>query len=87
VPTEAELRQHLQDAGFVIRSWEDKTPVALEWFEEMGKKWAGTKPSPLGIHVLIGPDIRPMSANLRTSLREGRAKLIQAVCVAGAARP
>ncbi|MBX3513926.1 MAG: methyltransferase domain-containing protein [Xanthobacteraceae bacterium] len=82
VPTEAELKQHLQNAGFTVRSWEDKTQVALQWFEEMEKKWAGTKPSPLGIHVLIGPDIRPMSTNLRTNLREGRAKLIQAVCEA-----
>ncbi|MBX3518649.1 MAG: class I SAM-dependent methyltransferase [Xanthobacteraceae bacterium] len=82
VPTESELKQYLQDAGFTVLSWEDKTKVALQWFEEMEKKWAGTKPSPLGIHVLIGPDIRPMSANLRTNLREGRAKLIQAVCKA-----
>lgn len=82
VPTESELKKHLQDAGFSILSWEDKTQVALDWFEEMEKKWAGAKPSPLGIHVLIGPDIRPMSANLRTNLREGRAKLIQAVCEA-----
>lgn len=79
VLTEPQLKKHLQDAGFSLVSWEDKTQAALQWFEEMEKKWSGTKPSPLGIHVLIGPDIRPMSANLRANLRDGRAKLVQAV--------
>lgn len=82
VLSEQQMKKYLQDAGFSIISWEDKTQAALQWFEEMEKKWAGTKPSPLGIHVLIGPDIRPMSANLRANLRDGRAKLIQAVCEA-----
>lgn len=79
VLTEPSLKQLLQEAGFTQLSWEDKTEVALQWFDEMEKKWAGTKPSPLGIHVLIGPEIRPMSANLRANLRDGRAKLVQAI--------
>lgn len=79
VLTELQLKQFLSDAGFTPLSWEDKTEVALQWFDEMEKKWAGTKPSPLGIHVLIGPEIRPMSANLRANLRDGRAKLVQAI--------
>jgi SAM-dependent methyltransferase len=79
VPTEPAMKKLLLDAGFSELSWEDKTAAALQWFDEMQKKWAGAKPSPLGIHVLIGPDIRAMSGNLRTNLQEGRAKLIQAV--------
>lgn len=76
---EPEMKKLLHDAGFSLVSWEDKTSTALAWFDEMQKKWAGTKPSPLGIHVLIGPEIRAMSANLRTNLEQGRAKLVQAV--------
>lgn len=76
---EPAMKELLRDAGFSELSWEDKTATALQWFDEMQKKWAAAKPSPLGIHVLIGPDIRAMSGNLRTNLQEGRAKLIQAV--------
>jgi len=79
VLTEPEMKKLLDDAGFSLLSWEDKTATALQWFDEMQKKWAGAKPSPLGIHVLIGPDIRVMSANLRANLQDGRTKLVQAV--------
>lgn len=79
VLTEPKMKEAIEDAGFSPISWEDKTDAALQWFDEMEKKWAGAKPSPLGIHVLIGPDIRVMSANLRTNLQEGRAKLVQAI--------
>lgn len=79
VVTEPNMRELLAQSGFSPVSWEDKTEAALLWFEDMQKKWAGAQPSALGIHVLIGPEIRAMSGNLRTNLQEGRAKLIQAV--------
>lgn len=79
VVTEPDMRELLAQSGFSSVSWEDKTEAALLWFQEMQMKWAGAQPSALGIHVLIGPEIRAMSSNLRTNLQEGRAKLVQVV--------
>ncbi len=79
VVTEPDMRELLAQSGFSPVSWEDKTEAALLWFQDMQMKWAGAQPSALGIHVLIGPEIRAMSSNLRTNLQEGRAKLVQVV--------
>lgn len=80
------MRTALEQAGFEVVSWDDRTPAAVEWFAEQHKaraaaQAAGQKagPPPLGLHVAMGPDFPALGANLGRNLREGRAGIVQAV--------
>jgi len=59
--------------------WRDVTVEALDWFTEVGRRNRAAGPSPLGLHLVMGPAFRDKVRNLRANLSEGRAALIQAV--------
>ncbi len=69
----------LAEAGFSTTHWADLTEPAGK---AMRQFLAGEQP-PLGLHVFV-PDFRIKAANLVRNLTEDRARLIQAVLVAGA---
>jgi SAM-dependent methyltransferase len=76
------MRTALERAGFDVVSWEDHTQSAVEWFTAQQKARAaaqGAAPSPLGLHVAMGPDFPALGANLGRNLREGRVGIVQAV--------
>jgi SAM-dependent methyltransferase len=71
----------LEQQGFRVVAWANRTEAGVAWFEEQQKAraQAAASPPPLGLHVAMGPDFPAMAANLGRNLREARAGLVQAV--------
>lgn len=72
-----EMRLLLEEAGFEILSWRDTTGLGREWFRAVRQKMQDKGPSPLGVHVLLGPDFQTMAQNLVRNLEENRIALIE----------
>lgn len=77
--TPEELRRLLHASGLTITTWEDTTAAARAWFSDLVERLRETGTSPLGFHVLMGPDFRVMAQNQRRNLEEGRIVLAQVV--------
>jgi SAM-dependent methyltransferase len=74
-----DVRSSLPRLGFTETAWVDVTPSALAWYQNRTARTADAPPQPLGIHVLIGPEIREMGRNMLRNLQENRVAPIQAV--------
>jgi len=79
VVTPDELRTLLEQARFRIVDWADTTDAARAWFTSLADKIRKEGLSPLGFHVLLGPDFKDMAQNQRRNLEEGRIVLAQVV--------
>jgi len=78
--TPEELRTLLAASGFSIDRWDDTTPAATAWFAALaGRIKDATNVSPLGLHVVMGPDFALMARNLARNLQEGRTVVAQVV--------
>src|SRR5258708_3673608 len=76
----ASMHATLEQQGFRVLSWIDRTEAGVVWFTERQKGQAAAQGLPtLGLHIAMGPDFPTMTANLGRNLREGRAALIEAV--------
>jgi hypothetical protein len=75
--TPGELRVLLEEAGFEILSWRDTTDLGREWFRAMRRRIQEEGASPLGFHVLLGPDFHTMTQNMVRNLEENRIGLIE----------
>jgi ubiquinone/menaquinone biosynthesis C-methylase UbiE len=75
------MRAVLEEQGFRVVSWADRTEAATAWSAEQqqARAQAGGTPPALGLHVVMGPDFPTMSANLGRNMREGRVRVVQAV--------
>lgn len=75
------LRELLERAGFRIVSWRDTSRAGQAWFQEVAAKMQaqGGSPPPLGFHLLLGEDFRPMAQNQVRNLNERRIVLIEAI--------
>lgn len=69
-------RTLLSAANFRVSLWEDITGPAIDFFAHMVP---GAAPSALGPHLII-PGIGPKMANLVRNMKEGRVRVIRAVC-------
>jgi ubiquinone/menaquinone biosynthesis C-methylase UbiE len=78
-----EARQILEDLGFMIRDWEDRTLPSQQWFAAALERLKTEGQPPLGLHLLMGSTARTKFENLFRNLSEGRA----VVCQACAQRP
>ncbi len=79
--TPVAMRSLLEDQGFRVVAWTDRTEAGVAWFAEQQQaraRTAGTPPA-LGLHVAMGADFGEMTANLGRNLREGRAGIVQVV--------
>jgi MPBQ/MSBQ methyltransferase len=74
-----EMRALIASADFEEIEWVDTTESAIAWFQGMSSRQASSPPSPLGIHVLLGPEFSEMARNLLRNLEEGRIAVVQAV--------
>ncbi len=72
------MREALARAGFAEVSWADKTDAGQAWAAEMQADSEAT-PTPLGLHIVMGPQFAEMAANLARNLLEGRVRLVQAI--------
>ncbi len=71
----AATRAVLEECGFHIVQWLDVAGAAKAW---LARPPAGS-PSPLGLHLLMGPDFAEMSRNYGQNLKAGRIGLVMAV--------
>jgi len=77
--TVAETRDLVAAAGFEIRTWEDLTADAVDFYASLA---AGPPPDKnLGLHLLIH-DMPTKGANLKRNVEEGRLTLIRCVATA-----
>ena len=74
-----EVRQILEDLGFAIRDWEDKSQPSLDWFVAAVEKLKASGPPPLGLHLLMGHTAKTKFENNIRNLREGRFVVYQAL--------
>jgi 2-keto-4-pentenoate hydratase/2-oxohepta-3-ene-1,7-dioic acid hydratase in catechol pathway/SAM-dependent methyltransferase len=79
---EAELKAHIEEAGFQVKIWQDTTAAGLIWFEEQRQRESepGFEPSRLGPELFLGLDWWDIIANLYRSVAGDRVKVIEGVC-------
>lgn len=68
----AEVRQTLEDLGFVIHDWVDKSEPSLQWFVSAIEKLRVSGPPPLGLHLLMGITAKTKFENNICNLHERR---------------
>jgi len=73
------VRALLEELGFRIADWEDKSRQSLEWFSAAMQRLKTAGPLPLGLHLLMGANARAKFENMARNLREGRIAVVQAV--------
>jgi len=61
----------LEDAGIEIKEVEDRTKIAVEFFRQ-SEAAAASGPSPLGVHLVMGPTARQKLQNVRQNIADGR---------------
>lgn len=75
-----DIRALLAGLRFAEVAWVDKTAEAVAWFRAWAaKRDAAAGPSPLGLHLLLGPDFPEMGRNQERNLEERRIAVIQAI--------
>jgi SAM-dependent methyltransferase len=76
--TPASMRFTLEQQGFRVLIWADRTEAGVAWFDKQ-KARATASPPLLGLHLVMGPGFRAVAANLGRNLREGRVGIVQAM--------
>jgi SAM-dependent methyltransferase len=71
------IREKLEQADFRVLVWHDTTESSLEAARRRAQ--AAEAPTPLGTHVILGPDWREMAKNSLRNLEERRTALFNAV--------
>jgi SAM-dependent methyltransferase len=74
-----EVRSLLSQSGYTERVWDDVAASSLAWFQDWTGRPSPAGPSPLGLHLLLGPEFREMGRNMLRNLDEGRIAVVQAV--------
>jgi len=77
--TPEHLQCLLDEIGFEIRSWQDKTEWGRLWFQNMSKKVQKQSSKPLGLHLLLGSEFKMMAQNQIRNLEEGRITVIELI--------
>jgi ubiquinone/menaquinone biosynthesis C-methylase UbiE len=73
------LEDLLQSVGLRTRHWEDKTQASIEWYRQAIERIRSDGPTPLGLHLLMGPDSRIKFENTLRNLEQGCIVVVQAV--------
>ncbi|MFA9461618.1 class I SAM-dependent methyltransferase [Thiohalorhabdus methylotrophus] len=77
--TAENLEVDLRARGLEVRYWNDATSPAAAFFSAMLDRVRENGPPPLGLHILLGPDMREMAANMLRNLEEDRIRVVQVV--------
>ncbi len=75
------FRDVVTSSGFDIDVWKDKTNLAQQAFASVTEPVAEAVLPALGVHLLVGSDIKTKAYNLHRNLDEQRVSLIEAVAV------
>jgi hypothetical protein len=73
------VRNVLEDLGFSVRDWDDKSQASLEWFVSRIAQLNVAGPPPLGSHLLMGETTRLKLENNIRNLSEQRSVVVQGV--------
>jgi ubiquinone/menaquinone biosynthesis C-methylase UbiE len=76
-----ELEAILTETGFSIRSWQDDTATALDWFGKVLTRTAEAGLPPLGLQLLLGEDFQVMLRNQFRNLQKNRIRIVQVIAV------
>lgn len=76
-----EMRGLAGNEGFAVAGWEDVTADARRWFEKVIARMKKDGPPVLGLHLLLGPEMSEMSANMLKNIEMNRITLVRAVLV------
>jgi hypothetical protein len=68
----------LEELGFVIHDWVNKSEPSLQWVVAAVEKVKVSGPPPLGPHLLMGDTAKTKLGNAIRNLREGRFVVYQA---------
>jgi sarcosine/dimethylglycine N-methyltransferase len=80
--TPAAMRAVLEDTGFEVVHWRDRTADAVAWSaQQAAASQDAPAPRPPGLSVAMGGDFPQLAANLGRNLREGRTGIVQALLV------
>ncbi|MEJ2720922.1 MAG: class I SAM-dependent methyltransferase [bacterium] len=79
-----DMRQLAEAEGFAIAKWEDVTADARRWFEKVIARIKDDGPPVLGLHLLLGPEMSEMSANMLKNIELNRITLVRALLVSPA---
>lgn len=74
-----EIYQLLGQIGFKKQTWNDVSSECVAWFRQLRAAGRTNTPSPLGLHLLMGPNFRQKVGNIFRNIAEGRATVIEAV--------
>ena len=80
VPPES-FREVVTNSGFEIAVWNDKTDLAQQAFANVAEPVGEPVLPALGVHLLVGNDIKTKAYNLHRNLDEKRVTLIEVVAV------
>ncbi|MBL8584583.1 MAG: class I SAM-dependent methyltransferase [Rhizobiaceae bacterium] len=70
-------RQAAADSGFALIHQEDRRAVALDFFDRVRAQAVSAAPSPLGLHLLMGPTVGQKTANMIAAIKAGAIAPIQ----------
>lgn len=73
------FRDVITSAGFDIEVWNDRTELAQQTFAHVTEPVGEPELPELGVHLLVGNDIRTKAYNLHRNLDEARVSLIETV--------
>ncbi|WP_346831695.1 methyltransferase domain-containing protein [Pseudomonas abietaniphila] len=79
--TESETRAVLADSGFAIDHWSDVTNDIVQWIENIRLPSMDMPQAGPSLKLAMGDRFALMAENFARSLRQGRARLVMAVCV------
>ncbi len=76
-----ETRALLSDIGFREVEWVDQRPQVLDGIQSQAPGGPQGAPPPLGIHLLLGPQLPQMVQNVGRNIREDHLTVVRAVLV------
>lgn len=78
--TETETRSVLTDSGFAVDRWEDVTENIVQWIENVRLPNEQASTAGPSLKLAMGERFALMAENFARNLRQGRARLVMAVC-------
>jgi ubiquinone/menaquinone biosynthesis C-methylase UbiE len=74
-----ETKNLIESLDFKINYWEDKTDLSRNWFSAAVTKMKSRKPSPLGLHLVMGENADEKFHNMVCNLNEKNITVAQAI--------
>ena len=74
-----ETKDLIESLDFKINYWEDKTDLSTNWFSATVTKMKNRKPSPLGLHLVMGENPNEKFHNMVQNLNEKNITVAQAI--------